>query len=83
MTRRDPGQRPSAVEAMAQWRQIRRRIWLLQRTLRLHEAEETLVDTVVLDIVGFFRLGLALSRRFYLWTAHWCAVLRRTALPKA
>lgn len=83
MTRTDPARRPNATQALQRWRRIRGGMWLWQRMRRLHDVEETPAQTVVLDIVGFFRLGLALSRRFLLWAAHWYAILNRTTLPVA
>ena len=83
MTSKEPGERPTAEEALAQWRKIRRGIWSWQRMRPLRAPEQGALKTVALDIIGFFQFGLALSRRSLFRTADWCTTLGRRASPVA
>ncbi|KAI0258295.1 kinase-like domain-containing protein [Gloeopeniophorella convolvens] len=51
MTQNEPSARPSAEDALKQWKSIRRRIYLLHRYWRPRERKEPLLIVVILDIV--------------------------------
>ena len=54
MMRNNPADRPTAIEALEQWRSIRSRVQPLHRLWRLREQEETLFSIVFFDIVYVF-----------------------------
>jgi hypothetical protein len=55
MTQADPSRRPSAEQALQQWRTIRARIYALHRYWRVRNSEELLLIRPVLDF--FYVLG--------------------------
>ena len=50
MTQADPSSRPSAEQALQQWRRIRPRIYALQRYWRLRDSKEPLFLVPVIDL---------------------------------
>jgi len=64
MMRSDPIDRPTAMEALEQWRSIRSRVQPLHRLWRPREREETLISIVFFDIVYIFS-SFAHTLRFF------------------
>lgn len=77
MTCNDPEQRPDAVTALQQWRQIRGGIFLFHRGWRLRKRSENVAQVMVFDVVHFMKLGILLSSRFIVWTSRLLALLQR------
>lgn len=71
MTHKDPQARPTAQAALHQWRQIRRRVFALHRVCRLRDRDETIIQTLVLDVISILKVVYVLSRRFAGWSLSW------------
>lgn len=54
MMRNNPAERPTATEALEQWRSIRSRVQPLHRLWRLRERDESLISIVFFDIAYIF-----------------------------
>ena len=76
MITKDPSNRPDAEQAQELWRHIRGAVWVFQRGARLRKRGDPRDEAIVFDVVGFLKLGVLLSRRYLMWTAHWLSLLQ-------
>ncbi|KAI0261680.1 hypothetical protein BC834DRAFT_829955, partial [Gloeopeniophorella convolvens] len=65
LTRDEPNLRPSAEEALQQWRTIRHRVHFLHRYWRLREYREPLLIVVILDAIHDLKFLPRFARRLY------------------
>lgn len=72
---RSPASRPSAREALQQWRHIRARTWLIQRACRLRGRDESLVYAIIFDVLSFIKVVYIFTKRFAGWSLAWLAML--------
>lgn len=75
MTQQKPHDRPTAREALEQWRQIRQRILWIHRVCRLRGRDEYLVQTIVLDAIAVVRVAYLIAKRFAGWSLSWLSLL--------
>ncbi|GJE92549.1 kinase-like domain-containing protein [Phanerochaete sordida] len=75
MMQRSPSDRPSAQEALQQWRHIRARMWLIQRACRLRGRDESLVYAIIFDVLSFIKVIYMLTKRFTGWSLSWLGML--------
>lgn len=75
MTQKNPQDRPSAEQALQQWRQIRQRVLFIQRACRLRGREEALVQTIVLDVVSVLKVAYIIAKRFTGWSLSWLSFI--------
>lgn len=75
MTRQDPAARPTAEQALVQWRAIRRRVLLFQRACRLRGRNEAALEAIVLDVISVLKVVYIISRLFTGWSLQWLWLL--------
>ena len=75
MTQENPEDRPSAEQALKQWRRIRQRVLFIQRFCRLRGREEAVIETIVLDIVSVLKVAYIIAKRFAGWSLSWLSLL--------
>lgn len=71
----DAGESPYSQQALRQWRQIRQRALFLQCACRLRGREESIVQTIVLDVVSVFKVAYVLAKRFTGWSLAWLSFM--------
>ena len=62
MTRRDPARRPTAADALQQWKALRRSVWSVHRYWRPRPRGESLLVKAFSDVFSFVRLSLVPER---------------------
>ncbi|TFY77662.1 hypothetical protein EWM64_g6350 [Hericium alpestre] len=62
MTQYDPEERPSAQQALDQWRTIRRKTWMFKKHWRTSYINEPILVTIILDVLGLIRIGIYLTK---------------------
>ncbi|EKM49864.1 uncharacterized protein PHACADRAFT_214379 [Phanerochaete carnosa HHB-10118-sp] len=75
MTQQSPDDRPTAEEALEQWRKIRQRVLGIQRLCRLRGREEALARAIVLDVVSVIKVAYILAKRFSGWSLSWLSLI--------
>ena len=75
MMQRDPQDRPTAEEALQQWRHIKTRVSLIQRGCRLRGRDESLVYAILFDVLSFLKVIYILAKRFTGWSLGWLSML--------
>ena len=77
MTQRDPADRPTAEEAFAHWRKLRKGICFIRRGALLRPIDTASEKAIVFDVVAFLKVAVLLSRRLLMWTSRWVKILER------
>lgn len=67
MLQPDPTKRPDAAAALEQWREIRRRIFVVHLGRRLRLRSESSREMLVNDLVAFLKLGMIFARKPMTW----------------
>ncbi|EKM49866.1 uncharacterized protein PHACADRAFT_265616 [Phanerochaete carnosa HHB-10118-sp] len=75
MMQRSPAARPTAQEALQRWRHIRTRVSVIQRASRLRGRDETLVYTVLFDILSFIKVVYVIAKKFTGWSLSWLSMI--------
>ena len=75
MMQRNPADRPTAQEALQQWRHIKTRVSLIQRAHRLRGRDESIIYAIIFDVLSFLKVIYIVAKKFTGWSLSWLTML--------